>query len=202
MNPNIEYKDTVFAKYNIPIADSLLTDLHFVNNGLWDMTFKNCFYIENEFYFFDQEWNEPNLPIEFILYRSILYTISLRRYINIEILFEKYGLTKYKAIFEKLDDALQEKIRSEKIWEYYSINTYFNIGATKQEMINLSIRDNAKQLAIENMQKENQKLSEDIEILKKEKQELQKENDILKAKEENKLYNKIKKRIKGEWPNE
>ena len=69
-------------------------------------------------------------------------------------------------------------------------------------MINLSIRDNAKQLAIENMQKENQKLSEDIEILKKEKQELQKENDILKAKEENKLYNKIKKRIKGEWPNE
>ena len=101
-----------------------------------------------------------------------------------------------------MDDALQEKIRSEKIWEYYSTNTYFNIGATKQEMINLSIRDNAKQLAIENMQKENQKLSEDIEILKKEKQELQKENNILKAKEENKLYNKIKKRIKGEWPNE
>ena len=52
------------------------------------------------------------------------------------------------------------------------------------------------------MQNKNQKLSEDIEILKKEKQELQKENNILKAKEENKLYNKIKKRIKGEWPNE
>ena len=36
-----------------------------------------CWYIgNNQFYFFDQEWNEPNLPVEYILYRAILYTIS------------------------------------------------------------------------------------------------------------------------------
>ena len=35
------------------------------------MTFKNCFYLENEFYFFDQEWYSSNLPVEYILYRSL-----------------------------------------------------------------------------------------------------------------------------------
>ncbi len=35
-----------------------------------------------------------NVPIEYILYRSILYTISLRRYVNIEELFEKISYIK------------------------------------------------------------------------------------------------------------
>lgn len=202
LNLNIEYKDTVFAKYNIPIADTLLQELHFAKNGLWDMTFKNCFYLENKFYYFDQEWKEQNLPIEFILYRSILYTISLRRYININILFEKYGLEKYRTLFEKLDNVLQENIRDEKIWEFYSKNTYFDIDGTKQELINIGIRDNAKQMAIENFQRENQKLLSDIQKLQEEKQQLQEENNILKDKENNKLYNKIKKKIKGAYHNE
>ena len=98
-----EYKDTIFSKYNIQIEDkNILKELYFVENGFWDMTFKNCFYIENELYFFDQEWREKNVPIEYILYRSILYTISLRRYVNIEELFEKYHISKYKNIFANI----------------------------------------------------------------------------------------------------
>ena len=36
-----------------------------------DMVFENAFFIEDEFYFFDQEWNVENIPLEFIYYRAI-----------------------------------------------------------------------------------------------------------------------------------
>ena len=169
------YDETIFKKYNIEIEDKeLIKSMNFLKNGLWDMTFKNCFYIDDQFYFFDQEWNDENIPLEFILYRSILYTISLRRYINIDELMEQYGLTQYREIFEKLDNVLQEEIRDDKIWKFYSQNKYFDIDGTKQELINLSQRDHAKELAIENLQKDNDYLINIREQLTKEKEQLSK----------------------------
>ena len=122
------------------------------------MTFKNCFFIDNDFYFFDQEWKDENLPLEYILYRSIMYTISLRRYINIQEILKKYNLEQYIDVFKKLDEKMQEKIRDKEIWEYYSENHSFNIDETKQEMINMQIRDKAKDLCIENLQKKTELL--------------------------------------------
>ena len=192
------YDETVFKKYNIEIENKeLIKNMHFLKNGLWDMTFKNCFYVDNQFYFFDQEWNEENIPLEFILYRSIIYTISLRRYINIDNLLEQYDLTKYREIFEKLDNILQEKIRDDKIWKFYSQNKYFDIDSTKQELINLSERDNAKELAIKNLQKDKEYLIKERETLTLEKEQLSKE--LNKSKEKyNQLFsvrisNKLKK---------
>lgn len=169
------YDETIFKKYNIEIEDKeLIKSMNFLKNGLWDMTFKNCFYIDDQFYFFDQEWNDENIPLEFILYRSILYTISLRRYINIDELMEQYGLTQYREIFEKLDNVLQEEIRDDRIWKFYGRNKYFDIDGTKQELINLSQRDHAKELAIENLQKDNDYLINIREQLTKEKEQLSK----------------------------
>lgn len=115
------------------------------------MTFKNCFYIDNDFYFFDQEWDEPNLPVEYILYRSILYTISLRRFIKIEDLLEKYNLTKYLELFKKLDDKMQEMVRDDKTWKSYKQNNIIDIEATKQELINQNIRNKEQEQEIENL---------------------------------------------------
>ena len=143
------------------------------------MTFKNCFYIDNQFYFFDQEWNDANLPSEYILYRSILYTISLRRYININALFEKYNLTKYIEIFKKLDDKIQEKIRDENVWEFYNKDNQIDIDATLNEVNNSHIREKAKDMAIDNLKKQNELLI--------------KENINLKN---NKVSNKIKRYVK------
>lgn len=148
-------QDTIFAEYDIAITKpEILQNLHFAKDGLWDMTFKNCFYIQNQFYFFDQEWYSSNLPVEYIVYRSLLYTISLRRYVNIEQLIEKYGLTPYRDIFEQLDRKMQEKIREDSIWQYYSQNHNFDIDSTKQELENEKIRGIAKEGAIQNLQKE------------------------------------------------
>ena len=145
------------------------------------MTFKNCFYIDGELYFFDQEWAEDNLPTEYILYRSILYTISLRRFINIEELFEKYGLQKYRKIFEELDNKMQEKIRDNKMWEFYNQNKYFDIDATIQEVKNLNMRNKAQQGAIDNLQKE--------------KNQIQKEYEEYRKMIEQRLSSKIRKKI-------
>ena len=147
-----DYDKTAFGKYGIEVQDKgIINDLHFTPKGLWDMTLKNCFYIENDFYFFDQEWNEPNLPVEYILYRSILYTISLRRFIKIEDLLEKYNLTKYLELFKKLDDKMQEMVRDDETWKSYRQNNIIDIDATKQELINQNIRNMAQKQEIENL---------------------------------------------------
>lgn len=153
-----ENQKTIFEDYQIEITEEQKENLTFLKDGLWDMTFKNCFFIDNDFYFFDQEWKDENLPLEYILYRSIMYTISLRRYINIQEILKKYNLEQYIDVFKKLDEKMQEKIRDKEIWEYYSENHSFNIDETKQEMINMQIRDKAKDLCIENLQKKTELL--------------------------------------------
>lgn len=185
-----DYQKTIFGKYQIEVENpNIIRELHFRKNGLWDMTFKNCFYIEGELYFFDQEWNAQNLPVEYILYRSILYTISLRRFINIEDWFEKYNLVKFKKIFEELDNKLQEEIRDDKMWKFYSQNKKIDIDATKQEMINLSIRSKAQQAAMENLQKEK-------EQIQREKEQIQKEYEAYQTEIEKRITSKIYRKIK------
>lgn len=182
------YENTVFAKYGVNIENnSIIENLHFQKKGLWDMTFKNCFYIDGELYFFDQEWEEDNLPAEYILYRSILYTISLRRFINIEQWLEKYHLTQYRSLFEQLDEKIQVKVRNDVLWKFYSKNKFFDIDGTKQEMINMQIRSDAQKAALENLKLENSNLREEYEQYRK----------IQERKISNRVKRKVKKLLGG-----
>lgn len=198
------YENTVFGKYEIEVDDkSIIQDLNFIKNGMWDMTFKNCFLVDNEFYFFDQEWNEPNLPVEYILYRAILYTISLRRFVSIEKLFDKYNLSKYIKLFEKLDNKIQEEIRDNVIWEFYSQNHDFNIDGTKQEIKNLQIRSEAQKTEINNLnerfraqQLENNNLKECNKLLQEELKKSNKERERLQTEINNTFLHKVKRKIK------
>ena len=160
---------TIFEEYYIEISEEDKKGLFFLKNGLWDMTLKNCFYIDNEFYFFDQEWKSNNMPAEYILYRSIMYTISLRRFINIDEIIKKYGFDKYLELFRKLDEKLQEEIRENKFWDYFNQNRYFDIDSTKQEMINMQIRSDSKDKAIEYLQNKVKELENErlIEVMKR-----------------------------------
>lgn len=183
------YYETVFSKYKVQFENDCFKEFNYMTNGLWDMTFQNCFFKDNEYIFFDQEWKEKNVPIEYILYKSIFYTISLRRYINIEEIFKHYNLTKYKRIFEDLDKKLQEKIKDTKIEREFNINREFNIDQTKQEIINLNIREKAKDKAIVNYKQEVKKLLE-------EKNRLLQENNELRYYMDRTLKNKFKRGIK------
>ena len=62
--------DSIFKQ----IFPEISKQLNFLEYAFYDMIPKNCFYIDGEFYFFDQEWMEKYLPVEFIIYRSIICT--------------------------------------------------------------------------------------------------------------------------------
>ena len=167
------------------------------------MTFTNCFLMDNQFYFFDQEWNEPNLPVEYILYRSIIYTITLRRFVSIEKLFDKYNLRPYLGLFEQLDNKIQEEIRDNAIWKFYSQNHDFNIDGTKQELKNLQIRSEAQQTEIKNLnerfnaqQLENNNLKENNKLLQEELNKLNEERERLQTAINNTFLHKVKRKIK------
>lgn len=113
---NIE--DNCFIKYNINYEPEVIENLNFIKHGFWDLIFQNCFYINNKFYFYDQEWREENIPVEFILYRAIKYCSGISNFLEKE---QKYSLlnitSEQQQLFDKLDDILQMKTRDDKIWE-------------------------------------------------------------------------------------
>lgn len=118
---NVANENNVFDKYNIEYKKEDIENLHFVKYGLWDLIFKNCFYIDNNFYFYDQEWLEENLPIEFIIFRAILYFPELTKFIQNEDAYRELGITENQIkVFKSLDDILQNKIRDEVIWNVHS----------------------------------------------------------------------------------
>ena len=164
----VQVENNCFDKYNIEYEEEDIENLYFIKDGLWDMFFQNCFYIDNEFYFYDQEWKEENLPIEFIMYRAIKYFgKELFDIISVEELYEILNIKSEQIkIFEKLDDILQENIRDKNIWDIHKDNKEVN-----RLLIN-----------IDNLQKSIIQKEEDIqgfekEILQKEEkiQELEKE---------------------------
>lgn len=113
-----DIEKNVFDKYEIKYNKEDLLSMYFVKDGLWDLIFQNCFYINQEFYFYDQEWKEENLPIDFIMYRAVKYFGRLKKYISDEELYKILEINKGKIkLFDELDDKIQEKIRSEYMWK-------------------------------------------------------------------------------------
>ncbi len=120
INYNDIKENNIFTKYEIKIEENTANKFNFVKNGLWDMIFQNIFYIENEMYFYDQEWYDENVPVEYIIYRTIAYFANAHEYIKTEELYKKLELNEYINIFEELDTKIQLKIRNEKMWELHN----------------------------------------------------------------------------------
>lgn len=113
LNHSIKYEQIPNKKEMIMFKkenEDMLKELNFLEYAFYDMVPKNCFYINQEFYFFDQEWMEKYLPVEFIIYRSIINCYDLVKKINVDELFERLEILKYKKIFEETDNKIREKI--------------------------------------------------------------------------------------------
>ena len=90
--------------------DSLLEKFHFLEYAFYDMIPKNCFYIDGNYNFFDQEWMDRFLPVEFIIYRSVINSYDLVKKIDVDALLEKLEILEYKDLFERLDESLRHEI--------------------------------------------------------------------------------------------
>ena len=108
----------IFETYQIQYEPSQIENFTFTKYGLWDLIFQNAFYIDNKFFFYDQEWMDEGVPIEYIWYRSIMYTRELMEIFEGESMWQKLGITEENIqLFKQLDNKIQEKIRDAEIWE-------------------------------------------------------------------------------------
>ena len=164
-----DIEKNVFDKYKIKYNKEDLLSMYFVKDGLWDLIFQNCFFINQEFYFYDQEWKEENLPIDFIMYRAVKYFGRLKKYISDEDLYKILEIDKGKIkLFDELDDKIQEKIRSEYMWKL----TKQGKNATELKTDILTLNHQINLLNIEKAKNE-QQISEKEQIIAQKDQEIQ-----------------------------
>lgn len=84
-----------------------------LKNGYIDMIPLNCFYVDGEYLFFDQEFCVKDCPLDYILFRALRYTYltypELEEYVPLEILKERYNLKDGWEKYLAMEDAF--------IWE-------------------------------------------------------------------------------------
>lgn len=151
-----EIEKNIFTKYKIECDANILSDLTFIKYGLWDLIFQNCFIIENEWFFYDQEWQEENVPVEYILYRTIIYFHESKKYITDEEIFKKLNILEFIPIFKQLDDKLQERIRKPLAW---NLHTKEELEKNKYAKARKELKQ--KELEIESLKKEREELIRD-----------------------------------------
>ena len=84
------------------------------------MIFQNCLVKNNKIYAYDQEWSEENVPVEFILYRAVIYFIELKNEEGTDKILEILDLKQYSKYFDILENKFQDEIVDKQIWELHS----------------------------------------------------------------------------------
>ena len=187
-------ENNAFDKYEILYKEEDVNKMHFAEKGLLDLIFQNCFHINDEFYFYDQEWMEEKIPIEFIIYRSILYSNGIREFISMEELLDKLEINRRQAeLFKILDDKIQEKIRNDVMWNLNKGGT--NIKETHTKILTLQHQVNLLNIEINKIKEESQNIKEENHIIKIENKEIKKELEKMKQKEIEEANKKITAKI-------
>lgn len=57
--------------------------------GYLDVILRNAFWVNDEYYWFDQEWNLENVPAKYPMYRAILEFYNSYNYVDNIIAFEE-----------------------------------------------------------------------------------------------------------------
>ena len=153
---------TVFDEYGMKVDNTILSKFHFIEKALIDLITRNIFYIDDEFYAYDQEWLIENCPIEFIYYRNILFGGQINNYISTEEQFKNLGIQEYSKIFDELEEKIQVKIRNNEVWKAH-VNTV-SLTGKKSVLSSGLIDDKLKKQLIESS-KQNAKYKYDNEIL-------------------------------------
>ncbi len=133
-------KNNVFEKYEINVPENLLGKMTFIKNGLWDLTIRNVFLIDNEFFVYDQEWFEKNIPIEFILFRSIWYLEGLTQEEKQDIC-KQLKIDEFAKYFCILEEKISQKITNQKSLELYR-NSLFGINSNIEQEEKRLLKEN------------------------------------------------------------
>ena len=172
--------NNIFKKFNIVLENEQIIKFNFTKDGLFDLVFENAFMDESgNFIFYDQEWYEKNVPIEFILYRAInnlyMYSFDISKIIPKDDILKYFHIYDYVGIFERLEICIQDKILDHNMVKYSSKYYDFKVNINEQKD------------AIISLKKDKSILNDRIKELESYIEELNKE--IIQISEENKNYN-------------
>lgn len=177
LDMSISYEKIDFDKTRKAIKNMDEKDkrkLHFLEDAFWDMIPKNCFLKNNKYMFFDQEWREKYLPVEFIIYRSIINSYELIKKIDVNELFDKLEIQEYIKTFEILDEEIRNEIIDDEIY----INLYKKENKAIDNLINdntaYKCNDIKQNEYIKSLEKDNIEKQKYIEVLEKQNEEKEK----------------------------
>lgn len=170
-----EWKE-IFEAYN----ESKMKSMKFMENAYLDLIPKNCFLVDHEFLFFDQEWVEKYLPVEYVIYRAIQnsnLTDAKKKSIK-----EKYRLDEYRELLENLEEKFREKVIDKvMLHEIFNGKTrdreeivatmthYRNLKSmAEQEVLELKQKNERKQQEIQKAQEEIKRNQEEMQRMQTE----------------------------------
>jgi len=96
-----------------------------IQTGYLDMIFRNCFWIDGQRYWFDQEWILENVPVKFVFYRAIISFYSdyqkMNEVIPLTEIAERYGLLPIWEDLRKLNAMFNGVVLEEKYMQEDSV---------------------------------------------------------------------------------
>lgn len=94
-----------------------------LKKGYPDMALINCFYIDGEFVFFDQEFVIENCDLNMILYRIImgffLYDQKMQKNITMQDMYKRYNLDTYLELWQKQENEFIDSVRNDHDLRFY-----------------------------------------------------------------------------------
>lgn len=112
--------------------------------GYIDLVSLNCFYLDGEFVFYDQELYVENLPAKVILYRTICFiyrgNTMLEHKLPIKQLMERYCLGEYQDLWNQFTRRFLDDLRNDTILSSYYKTYRRDIGVihSNRQRINYS----------------------------------------------------------------
>ena len=97
------------------LDEEILKKFNFIEYGFIDMLPKNCFVVNEKCLFFDQEWMLKFIPLEFILFRSVLYTHLPEE--KKSKIYEKLKIDKYIDVFYKIEEEFTDLVNDEVVFK-------------------------------------------------------------------------------------
>ena len=121
-----------------------------LRRGYIDLVSLNCFYLESNFVFYDQEFCIENLPANVILLRTIsfiyLENAQLETILPKKQLIERYHLNEYFVLWTRFADVFLRKLRNEDILFSYHQSCRRNMGVvhSNRQRMNYSVQEYEK----------------------------------------------------------
>ncbi len=108
-SPCVPAEENILFETGIDSPENGISYGPILEMGYLDLTPRNCFVNEGEFYWFDQEWKIDKVPLRFLFYRAIKYTYGsypwMEKTLPINSVLEHYKIQDCTGKFEELENA-------------------------------------------------------------------------------------------------